>query len=69
MAGRNTERLGRLAALGAIQGMKNREQVTVTQSNIKEVYTEHGGRKEGRREQHGEEFGGFFQPQGSRGVL
>lgn len=43
MAGRSTERLGSLAELGAILGggggMENREQVTVTHSHIKEIYT------------------------------
>lgn len=68
MAGRSEQRLGSLAEPGAIQGMVNREQVTVTQSHIKEIYTEHRGRMEGRREQRGDEFG-FFRPQGSRGVM
>lgn len=68
MAGRSAERLGSLAELGAIRGMENREQVTVTQSHIKEIYTEHRGRTEGRRELRGDGFG-FFRPQGSRGVL
>lgn len=48
MAGRSTERLGSLAELGAIRGgVENREQVTVTQSHIKDIYTEYRGRKEG----------------------
>lgn len=29
----------------------------MTQSHIKEIYTEHRGRTEGRREQRGDEFG------------
>lgn len=64
--------------------MENKEQVTVTQSHIKEIYTEHRGRKErgmegrkeerkegrreGGKEQQGDEFG-FFRPQGSRGCF
>lgn len=38
--------------------MENKEQVTVTQSHIKEIYTEHRGRKErgteGRKEERKE---------------
>ncbi len=50
MAGRSAERLGSMAELGAIQGIENREQVIVTHSHIKEIYTEHRGRKDGRKE-------------------
>lgn len=45
-----------MAELEAIRRMENKEQVTVTQSHIEEIYTEHRGRKERDMGQQGDEF-------------
>lgn len=66
MAGWSAEWLGSLAELGAIQRIENREQVTVTQSHTKEIYTKHTN--EGKDEQQGQQSV-LFRHQGDQWVL
>lgn len=71
MAGRSAKRLGSFAELRAIQRIEKQGagygDAEPHKRNLHPAQRKEG-RKGGRREQQGDEFG-FFRPQGSQGVL